>query len=78
MTRASTLHLPRPAETPPQPQIARLALSTSEAAQAIGLSPRTVAELIATGALRSFTVGRRRLISVSAIEAWIAAQEVGA
>jgi excisionase family DNA binding protein len=46
---------------------ARLAYSIDEAAQAIGVSKRTIEELLSTGQLRSKVIGRRRLIPVSAL-----------
>ncbi len=45
-----------------------MAISLSEAARQLGVSPRTVATLVAAGDLLSRTVGRRRLIPVRALE----------
>jgi excisionase family DNA binding protein len=45
----------------------RLAYSIDEAAESIGVSKRTIEELLSTGQLRSKVIGRRRLIPVSAL-----------
>ena len=52
-----------------------LAVSPAEAARLIGCGRTTLYQLLGGGALPSFTLGRRRLIRVAAIEAWITAQE---
>jgi excisionase family DNA binding protein len=48
-----------------------LAVGLSEAARRLSLSTRTVANLISRGELVSRLVGRRRLIAVSELEAFI-------
>jgi len=48
-----------------------LAVSIAEAARRLGISARTVATLIATGELASRKIGRRRIIPVSVLEAFI-------
>jgi excisionase family DNA binding protein len=48
-----------------------LAVGISEAARRLGLSPRTVATLIAERKLPSRKVGRRRIVPVSALEAFL-------
>jgi excisionase family DNA binding protein len=48
-----------------------LAVDIREAARRLSLSPRTVATLVARGELPSQKVGRRRIISVAALEAFI-------
>jgi len=48
-----------------------LAVGMSEAARRLGLSPRTVATLVSHRQLASRKVGRRRIIPVSALEAFI-------
>ena len=45
-----------------------LAVSVAEAARRLGISARTMATLLAEKKVRSTTVGRRRLIPVSALE----------
>ena len=47
----------------------------SQAAKRLGISDRMLCELIARGDLRSFTIGRRRLISDNAIDDYIAHRE---
>lgn len=49
----------------------RIAYPPNEVGPLIGLGRSTVFELIATGELRSFTVGRRRLVSAAAIDEFI-------
>jgi len=55
--------------------IERLALSISEAAEALGLGDDMVRGMADRGEIVSFYQGRRRLISIKAIHAWIAAKE---
>jgi excisionase family DNA binding protein len=54
---------------------APLALSPSEAARILGCGRTKLYELLGTGEIKSFHLGRRRLIRLSAIEAWITARE---
>lgn len=49
----------------------RLCISVDEAARALGLGRTRLYELVKSGALRSFTIGSRRLFRVSDIEAFI-------
>lgn len=49
-----------------------LCLRLDEVAARIGVSPRTVSRLIASGDLPSITVLRRRLVPVDALEAYLA------
>lgn len=49
----------------------RLAVSPSEAARMASISRTKLYELIATNAIASVKFGSRRLIRVSAIEAWL-------
>lgn len=51
----------------------RLALSPAEAAEALGLSKEKLYQELRSGRLPSALVGRRRLIAVAAIEAWLTA-----
>lgn len=48
-----------------------LAVGIAEAARRLGLSVRTVAKLIVRRELRSRKVGRRRIISITALEAFV-------
>lgn len=50
----------------------QLALSPEQAATALGLGRTTVYALIQGGQLRSVRVGRRRIVPVAAIEAFLA------
>jgi excisionase family DNA binding protein len=52
-----------------------LAVSPSEAARLIGCGRTRLYQLLSASDLPSFTLGRRRLIRMAAIEAWISAQE---
>lgn len=49
-----------------------LAVAIPEAARRIGVSPRTVATLVARGELQSRKVGRRRIIPIAALEKFLA------
>lgn len=51
--------------------VSELAVSMPEAARRLGVSARTVANLIARGELQSCKVGRRRVIPVAALEGLI-------
>jgi excisionase family DNA binding protein len=57
--------------TMPQQVDTVLAVGMSEAARRLGLSPRTVATLVLHRQLASRKVGSRRIIPVSALEAFI-------
>lgn len=48
-----------------------MAVDIREAARRLSLSPRTVATLVAQGQLASQKVGRRRIIPVAALAAFI-------
>lgn len=54
---------------------ARLAVSPAEAARLLGIGRTRLYEELATGALPSFHLGRRRLIRIAAIEAWLSGKE---
>lgn len=53
----------------------RLAYSPAEVARLLGIGRTRLYEEIGSGALRSFCLGRRRLIRIEAIRDWLAAQE---
>jgi excisionase family DNA binding protein len=48
-----------------------LAVDIREAARQLGLSPRTVATLVSRRELPSCKVGRRRIIPIAALEAFL-------
>jgi excisionase family DNA binding protein len=48
-----------------------LAVDVVEAARRLGLSPRTVATLVAAGKLESRRVGRRRLIPIGSLKEFL-------
>jgi excisionase family DNA binding protein len=52
-----------------------LAVSVERAASMSGIGRTTLYAALTTGALRSLKVGRRRLIPVDALKAWLAAHE---
>jgi len=53
----------------------RLAVSPGEAARISGVGRTTLYSAIGSGALRSLRIGRRRLITMAALEEWLAAAE---
>ncbi|MNC01139.1 Helix-turn-helix domain protein [compost metagenome] len=52
-------------------QIASLSVSVEDAARIVGYSRSGVYELIASGDLKAFKLGRRRLILMAELKAWI-------
>jgi excisionase family DNA binding protein len=56
---------------------APLALSPTEAARILGCGRTKLYELLTSGEIKSFHLGRRRLIRLAAIESWIAEREAG-
>jgi excisionase family DNA binding protein len=48
-----------------------LAVGVNEAAKRLGVSPRTVTSLVRTKAIVSRKIGRRRVIPVTALEAFL-------
>ena len=52
----------------------KLAYSVSEVAEQLGVKRTTVYELMNRGELRSFTIGRRRLVSYDDLVGFIAAR----
>lgn len=59
---------PTSSSTPP----VRLALSMREAAQVAGLGFTTIRRVVQEGQLPTVRVGRRRLVRVSDLDAWLA------
>ncbi len=62
----------RPPVLAVEPAPGRMALTLYEAAYRMNCHPNTVRNLINAGQLESFTLGRKRLVAVSAIEDLIA------
>lgn len=52
-----------------------LAVSPAQAAQMVGIGRTLLYAAISSGELASFKIGTRRLIRVSALEAWLASFE---
>jgi excisionase family DNA binding protein len=52
-------------------QIPTLSMSVEDAAKIVGYSRSGVYELIASGDLKAFKLGRRRLILMTELKAWI-------
>jgi excisionase family DNA binding protein len=61
-----------------EPHPSREAVTAPEAAFLLNCSPNTVWNLLSTGQLKSFRLGRKRLIARSAVEDFIAAGGTGA
>lgn len=53
-----------------------IAVSPSDAARLIGIGRTTLYAALASGALRSAKIGKRRLIPIAAINEWLANCEV--
>lgn len=58
--------------------VPRSAYSLDEAAQSLGISRRTVYELMARGQLSTITLGRRRLVPAGELERLVTPQEASA
>jgi len=54
-----------------------LAVAPAEAARLLGVSRTRLYEELCAGSIPSFHLGRRRLIRIAALEAWMAARESG-
>ncbi|VVN47580.1 helix-turn-helix domain-containing protein [Pseudomonas fluorescens] len=52
-------------------QIAPLSVSVEDAAKIVGYSRSGVYELIASGDLKAFKLGRRRLILMTELKSWV-------
>ncbi len=59
----------------PEKQQIPFAVAPAEGARIAGLGRTKLYEAISSGELPSFKIGTRRLIRVSAIEAWLASHE---
>lgn len=53
----------------------RISVSPAEAARITGVGRTTLYKALGSGALRSFKIGKRRLIKVDALHAWLAGAE---
>jgi excisionase family DNA binding protein len=59
-----------------QDAVGVLAVSPAEAARLAGVGRTTIYEAIGGGALKSVKIGKRRLITIEALRAWLHAHEV--
>jgi excisionase family DNA binding protein len=64
------LNIPSPSK--PEP----LAVSPGDAARLAGLGRTTIYNALGSGALKSIKIGKRRLITIEALRAWLLAHEV--
>ena len=74
VSKAQTMTSKSPPTIPPRvapAQVPKLALSIAEAADALALSSRTVEELVKMGQLPVVRVGRRVLLPVDKLRAWL-------
>ena len=51
-----------------------LILNATQAAKALGVSRPTLYEILNRGEIRSFYLGRNRMIAVESLKAWVAEQ----
>jgi excisionase family DNA binding protein len=65
--------LKSPSASRPEP----LAVSPAEAARLAGLGRTSIYGALGSGALKSLKIGKRRLIVVEALRAWLLSHEVG-
>ena len=65
-------HLVKKVPVAVPPRAGGIALTVNESAWELHCSPNTIWNLVATGQLKSFRLGRKRLIARSAIEEFIA------
>jgi excisionase family DNA binding protein len=56
--------------------VERLAVSVERAATMAGVGRTTLYAALSAGSLQSLKIGKRRLIKVQALEAWINAHEI--
>jgi excisionase family DNA binding protein len=62
--------------SPSRPMVEPLAVSPAEAARLAGLGRTTIYAALGSGALKSLKIGKRRLIAVEALRAWLLSHEV--
>ena len=60
----------------PRDSVGVLAVTPDEAARLAGVGRTTLYAAIGAGALRSIKIGKRRLITIEALRAWLLAHEV--
>jgi excisionase family DNA binding protein len=60
----------------PRHSVGVLAVAPDEAARLAGVGRTTLYAAIGAGALRSIKIGKRRLITIEALRAWLLAHEV--
>lgn len=53
-----------------------LAVAPAEAARLTGVGRTTIYEAIGAGALKSVKIGKRRLITIEALKAWLLSHQV--
>lgn len=54
-----------------------LAVAAEEAARRAGIGRTTLYQAMKSGGLKYIKIGKRRLIAIKTLEAWLAAHEVG-
>jgi excisionase family DNA binding protein len=62
--------------SPSPPKAEPLAVSPAEAARLPGLGRTTIYAALASGALNSLKIGKRRLITIEALRSWLLSHEV--
>jgi len=62
----------------PRDPVGVLAVAPDEAARLAGVGRTTLYAAIGAGTLRSIKIGKRRLITIEALRAWLLAHEVAA
>ena len=60
----------------PRDPVGVLAVAPADAARLAGVGRTTLYAAIGAGALRSIKIGKRRLITIEALRAWLLAHEV--
>jgi excisionase family DNA binding protein len=65
-------------EIAPTANSERIAVSPAEAARLAGVGRTTLYMALGSGELRSMKIGKRRLIALEALRAWLAAHEIAA
>lgn len=70
-----------PGRTPPKAKPTRripvIGMTVDETAEALGLSPRTVADLVRNGEIPAARVGTRWIISPKAVQRWLEKRSEG-
>jgi excisionase family DNA binding protein len=63
-------------EAPPNASVEPIAVSPAEAARLAGIGRTTIYAAISSGELSSLKLGKRRLIVVATLRAWLQAHQV--